>query len=259
MCAQDNMTVAHAVDAGVVLPPAALAGHSRPHRKPLVVFTPKSMLRLKAAASAAEDFTSGTFRPVIGDDAVDPAGVRRVLLCSGQGLLRPARRARSAAAGPTSRSCGSSGSTRCPSTELTAALAPYPRDAELVWVQEEPANQGAWPFVALNLPDGRRSRAAPGLASGGRLAPAVGTHKVHEREQAELVARRASPEGPACTSPTAASRSSRSRRGEEEVTFAWLAERLRTFVDLHPEFEIPVERLAIWLARLDDDEDPDLD
>lgn len=44
------------------------------------------------------------------------------------------------------------------------------------------------------------------------------------------------------------------RRGEEEVSVAWLAERLRTFVDLFPEFEVPVERLATWLARLDDDE-----
>ncbi len=42
------------------------------------------------------------------------------------------------------------------------------------------------------------------------------------------------------------------RRGEEEVTLAWLAEQLRTFVDVHPEFEVPVERLATWLARLDD-------
>jgi hypothetical protein len=48
------------------------------------------------------------------------------------------------------------------------------------------------------------------------------------------------------------------RRGLEEVSFAWLAERLRTFVDLHPDFEVPVERLAVYLARLDDD-DPDLD
>jgi Family of unknown function (DUF6104) len=45
-----------------------------------------------------------------------------------------------------------------------------------------------------------------------------------------------------------------SRRGEEEVTFAWLADELRTFVDLYPEFETPVERLATWLARLDEDE-----
>ena len=48
------------------------------------------------------------------------------------------------------------------------------------------------------------------------------------------------------------------RRGEEQISIAWLAERLRTFVDLNPEFETPVERLAVWLARLDDD-DPDLD
>lgn len=45
-----------------------------------------------------------------------------------------------------------------------------------------------------------------------------------------------------------------SRRGEEDVTFEWLAERLREFVDLNPEFEIPVERLATWLARLDDED-----
>ena len=46
-----------------------------------------------------------------------------------------------------------------------------------------------------------------------------------------------------------------SRRGDEEVTFAWLAERLVEFVDLNPEFEVPIYRLATWLARLDDDED----
>ena len=45
------------------------------------------------------------------------------------------------------------------------------------------------------------------------------------------------------------------RRGEESVTFEWLSEQLRTFVDLHPEHEVPVERLATWLARLDDEDD----
>ena len=49
------------------------------------------------------------------------------------------------------------------------------------------------------------------------------------------------------------------RRGEEEVSLSWLADRLRTFVDLHPEFETPVERLATWLARLDDDSPDDFD
>jgi hypothetical protein len=46
-----------------------------------------------------------------------------------------------------------------------------------------------------------------------------------------------------------------SRRGDDEVTLAWLADRLQEFVDLHPDFEVPVERLATWLARLDDPED----
>ena len=45
------------------------------------------------------------------------------------------------------------------------------------------------------------------------------------------------------------------RRGQEQVAFAWLAERLKDFVDEHPEFEVPVERLAVWLARLDDDQE----
>jgi hypothetical protein len=45
------------------------------------------------------------------------------------------------------------------------------------------------------------------------------------------------------------------RRGDEEVSLAWLAEQLKSFVDLHPEFEVPVERLATWLARLDDEDD----
>ena len=47
------------------------------------------------------------------------------------------------------------------------------------------------------------------------------------------------------------------RRGEETVSLAWLAERMRQFVDAHPDFEVPVERLATWLARLDDDDDDD--
>ncbi|GAA0499239.1 MULTISPECIES: DUF6104 family protein [Streptomyces] len=48
------------------------------------------------------------------------------------------------------------------------------------------------------------------------------------------------------------------RRGEEEVSLGWVAERLREFVDLNPDFEVPVERLATWLARLDDEDDEDL-
>jgi 2-oxoglutarate dehydrogenase E1 component len=157
-----------------------------PHHKPLVVFTPKSMLRLKAAGSAKEDFTSGTFRPVIGDDTVDPAGVRRVLVCTGKVtydlLAEREKSGRTDVAVVRIERLAP-----LPVDELTAAVAPFPRDAELVFVQEEPANQGAWPFVVLNLPtlDGRALRRVSRPAA---ATTAVGTHKVHEREQAGLVA-----------------------------------------------------------------------
>ena len=98
LCAQDNMTVA------MPSTPASyfhlLRWHVLSERiKPLVVFTPKSMLRLKTAVSAVADFTSGTFQPVLTDPGVtDQAGVRRVLLALGQGLLRPGRQAQDRAA-----------------------------------------------------------------------------------------------------------------------------------------------------------------
>ena len=185
MSAQDNMTVASPTTPASyfhLLRWQAIA----PHHKPLVVFTPKSMLRLKAAGSAKEDFTSGTFRPVIGDDTVDPAGVRRVLICTGKVtydlLAEREKSGRTDVAVVRIERLAP-----LPVEELTAALAPFPRDAELVYVQEEPSNQGAWPFVVLNLPtvDGRALRRVSRPAA---ATTAVGTHKVHEREQAGLVA-----------------------------------------------------------------------
>ena len=112
LCAQDNMTVAM---------PTTPANYFHLLRwqalstriKPLIVFTPKSMLRLKSAVSPVRDFTTGSFQPVLGDPArADDAAVRRVLLCSGKIYYDLADRRR-AEGRPTSRSCGSSGSTRC--------------------------------------------------------------------------------------------------------------------------------------------------
>jgi 2-oxoglutarate dehydrogenase complex dehydrogenase (E1) component-like enzyme len=123
---------------------------------------------------------------VIGDHTVEPAGVRRVLVCTGKvyyDLL--AERVRS---GRTDVAIVRlERLAPLPVAELTEALAAFPRDAELVYVQEEPANQGAWPFVVLNLPtvDGRALRRVSRPAA---ATTAVGTHKVHEREQAEIVA-----------------------------------------------------------------------
>jgi 2-oxoglutarate dehydrogenase E1 component len=155
-------------------------------RRPLVVFTPKSMLRLKAASSTVDDFTTGEFEPVIRDTELpDASAVRRVVLCSGKvyydllaerakrqdgtvAILRVERLAPLAAA------------------EIVEAVSAYP-GAELVWVQEEPANQGAWPFMALNLPEYLGGRPLLRLARAASASPATGSHKAHDDEQRALV------------------------------------------------------------------------
>ena len=92
LCAQNNMTVAMPTLPSNYFHLLRWQVHN-PHHKPLVVFTPKSMLRLKAAASKTEEFTSGGFRPVIGDDYGRPGRGPQGRLLLRQGLLRPGRRA----------------------------------------------------------------------------------------------------------------------------------------------------------------------
>jgi 2-oxoglutarate dehydrogenase E1 component len=193
MCAEDNMTVAHPSS------PASYFHLLRQHayrepRRPLVVFTPKSMLRLKAAASPVEDFTSGEFRPVIPETVggIDPSGVRRVLLCSGKfyyDLL--AERAKRAADGDGGKAAQVAivrveQLAPLPGREVAEAVAAYPQ-AELVWVQEEPANQGPWPFMALNLPAHLSGRQLVCVSRTASASPAAGSHKKHDAEQRALV------------------------------------------------------------------------
>jgi 2-oxoglutarate decarboxylase len=159
--------------------------------RPLVVFTPKSMLRNKAATSSVEDFTDQTkFMSVIDDAEVDPAKVRKVLLTSGKLYWElVAERAR--------REANDVAIVRIeqyypmPKRKLVAALERFSTATEVVWVQEEPENQGAWPFFGLNLP-----REVPDVL--GKLqvaarrpmaAPSVGSSKVHEVEQKALIAK----------------------------------------------------------------------
>jgi 2-oxoglutarate dehydrogenase E1 component len=156
-------------------------------RRPLVVFTPKSLLRHKHCVSPVSDFTTGGFQPVIGDGQVgDPAAVRRVLLCSGK-IYYDLAQARA------ERGITGTAIVRVeqlyplPVDQVRAALASFPAAEDVAWVQEEPANQGAWSFIALNLLehlDGVRLRriSRPGAASA-----ATGSTRVHELEQAALL------------------------------------------------------------------------
>ena len=189
LCAQDNMTVAM---------PSTPASYFHLLRwqalssrvKPLIVFTPKSMLRLKAATSAMADFTTGSFRPVLSDLAgaqagVDPAGVRRVVLCAGKIYYDLAERRQATGARDIALIRVERLYPR-PTQEIAAELSRYPASAEVVWVQEEPANMGSWPHMALHLPTalGRPISVVSRPASS---APASGKAKVHAAEQAAIV------------------------------------------------------------------------
>ncbi len=186
-CAEDNMTVAYPTTPAQhfhLLRAQALSGANRP----LVVVTPKSMLRLKAAASSPADFTTGRWQPVVADPSqLDPAGVTRVALCAGKVFYDLA--AARAKSGDTSVALVRVEQLYpVPGEEISDVLAGYPHATDVIWVQEEPANMGAWSHMALNLPDylsdQTRLRRISRRAS---ASPAAGSSKVHEAEQAALV------------------------------------------------------------------------
>jgi multifunctional 2-oxoglutarate metabolism enzyme len=193
LCAQDNMTVAQpSTPANYfhLLRWQALSG--RP--KPLIVFTPKSMLRLKAASSGAADFTGGWFQPLITDhqnDGADPAavsgpaGVRRVLLCSGKLYYDLAAQRKKAGVTDTAI-CRVERLYPLPIDELKGALAAYPSARELIWVQEEPANMGAWPRVALKLPE-HLGRPLTRISRPASSAPAAGSGAMHAAEHRAIL------------------------------------------------------------------------
>ncbi|MFF5857082.1 multifunctional oxoglutarate decarboxylase/oxoglutarate dehydrogenase thiamine pyrophosphate-binding subunit/dihydrolipoyllysine-residue succinyltransferase subunit [Streptomyces sp. NPDC012751] len=194
LCAQNNMTVAMPTSPSNYFHLLRWQVHN-PHHKPLVVFTPKSMLRLKAAASKAEEFTTGEFRPVIGDSTVDAAAVRRVVFCSGKVYydLEAERQKRGATDTAIIRI---ERLYPLPGDELQAEVNKYPNAEKYLWVQEEPANQGAWPFIALNLIDHLDLAVGADIPAGERLrrisrphssSPAVGSAKRHQAEQEQLV------------------------------------------------------------------------
>jgi len=185
LCAQDNMTVA------MPSTPASyfhlLRWHVLSDRiRPLIVFTPKSVLRLKAAVSAAADFTGGSFLPVLADPSVgDPARVRRVLLCSGKIYYDLAEKRR-AGQRTDLAIVRVERLYPLPAPEIASALAAYPNAADVVWVQEEPANMGAWPYMAMHLP-GALGRGLAVIALPESSAPAQGSRRKHAAEHAALV------------------------------------------------------------------------
>jgi 2-oxoglutarate dehydrogenase E1 component len=187
LCAEQNMTVAQPSS------PASyfhlLRWHmANPTRRPMVIFTPKSMLRLKAAASSLSDFTSGTFRPVIADEKVSNA--TRLIFCSGK-IYHELVAERDRLGEHTTAIARVELLFPLPIDQMREVADAHPQ-ANLLWVQDEPANQGPWSHIAL-----RTSEAHGGHGFGSRIlrrvsrrataSPATGNHHLHEEEAKALM------------------------------------------------------------------------
>ncbi|MGI8875838.1 MAG: multifunctional oxoglutarate decarboxylase/oxoglutarate dehydrogenase thiamine pyrophosphate-binding subunit/dihydrolipoyllysine-residue succinyltransferase subunit [Egibacteraceae bacterium] len=185
LAAEDNIQVAQPTNAAQYFHLLRRQMHGG-SRKPLVVLTPKGLLRAKPATSPAEAFTSGHFLEVI-RDAQAPDEVRRALLCSGR-VAFDLMRARDERAAPVA-------------VVRAEQLYPYPGDAlrkaieshggsEVYWVQDEPENMGAWPFMHGRLHRLLRDDyTLRHISRWESASPATGSATIHEQEQADLIDR----------------------------------------------------------------------
>lgn len=186
LCAEDNLIVANLTTAAQIFH-ALRRQVVRKWRKPLVVMSPKSLLRSPKAASSLADLASGSFHRIIPERDVPPSKAKRVLICSGKVYydLYDERREqgrddvaiiRLEQLYPIRRQ------------ELKDVLAPYADGTDLVWVQEEPFNSGAWYFINAHIPALIEHRlplryvTRPSSAS-----PATGSKEAHKIEQKRLV------------------------------------------------------------------------
>jgi multifunctional 2-oxoglutarate metabolism enzyme len=182
LCAEKNMTVAQPSSASSYF--HLLRWHMKnPARRPLVIFTPKSMLRLKAAASQLSEFTSGTFRPVIDDPTVTNA--TRVIFCSGK-IYWELVAEREKLGESSTAIVRVERFYPFPIKEFEEVITKHP-SANLLWVQDEPANQGPWPFISLTTSEVLAGRTLRRVSRRATASPATGNHHVHEEEQKALL------------------------------------------------------------------------
>lgn len=185
MCSQDNMIVARPSTPASYFHLLRRQAYQRP-RRPLVVFTPKAMLRLRGATSPVEDFLEGRFEPVLDDDrGIDRGAVKRVLLHAGK-IHWDLRAELDKNPNPEIALVRLEQYYPAPFEELTRVIAQYP-DAELVWVQDEPENQGAWPFIALEVADKLGGRSVRRISRASAASTATGSPKVHANEHAAIM------------------------------------------------------------------------
>ena len=187
--AEENMTIAYPSTPASYFHLLRRQAYARP-RKPLIVFTPKQLLRVKAATSSPEEFTSGQFRPVLQDrKKLDASKVTRVLLGSSR-VIYDLEAEREKRGDETTAIVRVEQLAPIPAKEIAEALSTYP-NAEIVWVQDEPKNQGAWPFMHFNLPEMLEefdeTRKISVVSRPATASPATGSSKKHAAQLAELI------------------------------------------------------------------------
>ncbi|HJK89284.1 MAG TPA: 2-oxoglutarate dehydrogenase E1 component, partial [Polyangiaceae bacterium LLY-WYZ-15_(1-7)] len=187
LCAEDNMQIVNCTTPAQIFH-VLRRQVIRPWRKPLVVMTPKSLLRHRRAVSTMDELAEGEFQRVIGevDERIDPKKVRKVILCSGKVYydLLDARE---------KREIDDVALLRVEQLypyrpeELQAAVGRFPKKAELVWVQEEPWNMGAWFFLRARFPDIFGKRDIQCVSRPESASPATGSGAAHKLEQSRLM------------------------------------------------------------------------
>jgi 2-oxoglutarate decarboxylase len=155
-------------------------------RRPLIVFTPKAMLRLRGATSPVDAFLTGKFEPVLDDDrSLERDAVKRVLLHAGK-IHWDLKAELEKNPNPEIALVRLEQYYPAPIEQLNAVLDSYP-NAQLFWVQDEPENQGAWPFIALEVVKHLHGRTIRRISRSAAASTATGSPKVHALEQAAIL------------------------------------------------------------------------
>jgi len=188
LCADNNMQVVQPTNAAQIFH-LLRRQMIRPFRKPLVIFTPKSLLRNKDAGSPLTDFSKGGFHTVIGevDDKIDPKKVKRIIACSGK-IYYDLVNARKERAQTDTAIIRIEQLYPFPHKSFVGELKKFPNFTELVWTQDEPQNQGAWFQIQHNIFESLET--GQKLAYAGRPAsasPAVGYYDKHYAQLKALI------------------------------------------------------------------------
>ncbi|MBI1369544.1 MAG: 2-oxoglutarate dehydrogenase E1 component [Planctomycetes bacterium] len=159
----------------------------RPWRKPLIVFTPKSLLRLPAATSSLDEMSSGVFKRVIADDVVEAGKVDRIVLCTGKIYYELVNRRKELGRDDVAI-VRLEQLYPMPMQQLEEALAPYSDGTPTFWVQDEPANMGAWPYIFNRFGCDLLGRMPlSSITRPESASPATGSHSAHKLEQEQLM------------------------------------------------------------------------